>query len=170
MSQTLTLKNIVIDGNFSYRELTQNEVKLICTEITSKIIRDVYGMEDFYYGFKNEDKSVNNGFYLSMVYGCCCHLLDYINKSKLNKKQKKSIYEFGISILDFIKKYDMDSPVEGGVDVWTRKGDCYAELNEYEKAIDTYKEGLEIFKNEMNWKPGMLTKNDNLLGLWRGGQ
>ena len=84
--QSITLKRIV-EGHFTYRELNAKEVESVCNEIAKTIIADYYGDKEFYHAFISEDKNLDNGYYLSLIYACCAKLLDTVKYIQPNKKE-----------------------------------------------------------------------------------
>lgn len=155
-----TSKSIVeeiANGEYNGGSLTKQDVLDTCYWITGFIGRSTGD-----YSLEKNDHLLNTsgGDYFCHLYACLAGFLDIVQNNEISLDTKRSINLFGISLLEYIKDNDGHLPYKGNVDVWTRRGKCYVNLEEYDKAIDVYREGLEVYKISIYWEPGKLSEMD----------
>jgi tetratricopeptide (TPR) repeat protein len=72
---------------------------------------------------------------------------------------------FGRELLRVLKEKETDSPLKGGVAVWSRLGTVYQELGDRKKAIQEFREGIDVLTDLSGWKPGNLIGNESDFGV-----
>lgn len=154
----------VTSGYYEGEELTEQNIKEACRYIARALIRDLQNNKEFYREWKHTRPNLSDRYYRSLVYYCCCALLDNYNYDGSTERECESVLLFGREILRVLKEKETDSPLKGGVAVWSRLGTVYQELGDRGKAIQEFREGIDVLTDLSDWQSGDLVGNESYFG------
>ena len=160
----MSLIDEVLRGDYKQQHLTEPDVTSTCDWIAKEAVLGVRGEGEFYSEWQNAKKAASNGFYLSLVYYCCCSLLDFYDFDSASTEEKESVLKFCSDLLNFIKRNDPDSPLRGGVKTWARQGDVHRKMGDNETARKIYSEGISTPTRLSSWESGQLIGREQDFG------
>lgn len=160
----MSLIDEVLRGDYEQQHLTEPDVTSACDWIAKEAVLKVRGEREFYSEWKNAERAATNGFYLSLVYYCCCTLLDYHDFDSASVEEEESVLKFCNDLINFVKRNDPDSPLRGGVKTWSRQGDIHRKLGDKETAHKIYSEGISTLTRLSSWESGQLIGREQDFG------
>lgn len=150
----------VTSGYYEGEDLTEQNIKEACGYIARALIRDLQNNREFYREWKSTRPKLSDGYYRSLVYYCCCALLDNYNYEDSTERECESVLLFGRELLRVLKEKETDSPLRGGIAVWSRLGTVYQELGNAKKAVQEFEEGIDVLTDLSGWESGDLIGNE----------
>jgi len=154
----------VLSGYYNGEQLSSQDINVMTEYIAQEVVLNIRNEWEFYSEWKSVSKSLDDGMYLSMLYYLVSTLLDFFNFESANDDQKRSVRLFSKKLLQLIALHEKASPLDGGVEYWTRLGDVERDLGNKESAIEVYNEGINALKRASNWQPGQLIGREEMFG------
>lgn len=147
----------VIMGLYQGQELSERDIYEACTYLViDGLVEREEGWEEFILDWIATPATLEYGHYRSLVYYCCCKLLDSYNYRQATPQECGSMLLFTREALKILKERETDSPYRGGVAVWHRLSTIHYVLGDEEEALAEVEEGIEILKELSDWRPGKL--------------